>query len=302
MLRSFLRRIPKINTYCINNNSNIFKYSMFMINGKSNLLKTEGILRNGRKMKIENGMNNTKSIVTLNFNDNIVLNRYSMIKEINEQTEILRKKKKKGGKGKDKGGGKAAKIDLDPEVEKLIKLDSIGEKMDNAIENFSNKLLSIRASRPSTAIVEQMPIEVDNSKTTIGSLCTVTILDGRTLGVFVPEEKYISPVTDAIIKEGKGEYSPIPHNNQPNALKVPFPKMSQEYRETLIKSVSTNAESSKEILRKIRKQGMDAIKKNKKSLTKDDIHILEAKVQDLTDQHIDEISKRQKAKIEDLKK
>lgn len=67
-------------------------------------------------------------------------------------------------------------------------------------------------------------------------------------------------------------------------ISVPIPKVTQEYRENLVKVAKSTCEQYKQSLRKIRQKGMSDIRKNKKGKSQDDAKMVEKMVEQLTDQ------------------
>lgn len=57
-----------------------------------------------------------------------------------------------------------------------------------------------------------------------------------------------------------------------NIIRVPIPKMSGEYRETLAKQVAQMAEHTKQRVRTQRQDARTALKKIQKAISKDDFH------------------------------
>lgn len=92
--------------------------------------------------------------------------------------------------------------------------------------------------------------------------------------------------------------SPQPHSD--TAFKVAVPKMTAEFKEQMVKSVNAMAEEAKETLRRIRKDGMDLLKKAKSSYGKDEIRRYEKELQTLVDKRNEAVAKRLKDKVAEL--
>lgn len=67
-------------------------------------------------------------------------------------------------------------------------------------------------------------------------------------------------------------------------ISIPIPKVTQEYRENLVKVAKSTCEQYKQSLRKTRQKGMSDIRKNKKGKSQDDAKTVEKMVEQLTDQ------------------
>ncbi|KAL9975910.1 hypothetical protein ACROYT_G013129 [Oculina patagonica] len=69
-----------------------------------------------------------------------------------------------------------------------------------------------------------------------------------------------------------------------HVISIPIPKVTQEYRENLIKAAKSTCEQYKQSLRRIRQKGMADIRKNKKGKSEDNAKMVEKMVHQLTDQ------------------
>jgi ribosome recycling factor len=74
-------------------------------------------------------------------------------------------------------------------------------------------------------------------------------------------------------------------------IRLVFPQVTEERRKELKMQIQKMGEDTKVLIRNIRRDANDAIKKGKKDgdLTEDDVKNAEKKVQDLTDNYIKEV-------------
>ena len=80
-------------------------------------------------------------------------------------------------------------------------------------------------------------------------------------------------------------------SNDGKMIRLVFPQVTEERRKELKKQIQKMGEDTKVIIRNIRRDANDDIKKAKKDgeLTEDDVKNAEKKVQDMTDKFIKEV-------------
>ena len=85
-------------------------------------------------------------------------------------------------------------------------------------------------------------------------------------------------------------------------IRLVFPELTEEKRREQSKDVKKKGEAAKVAVRNIRRDGMDAFKKQKKEsdMTEDDLKNLEKEMQDLTDRYIKEIDRRIENKTKEV--
>ena len=90
--------------------------------------------------------------------------------------------------------------------------------------------------------------------------------------------------------------------NDGKAIRLVFPELTEEKRKEQSKEVKKRGEAAKVAVRNIRRDGMDAFKKQKKDsdMTEDDLKGLEKEMQDLTDRFIKEIDSRIEKKTKEV--
>ena len=74
-------------------------------------------------------------------------------------------------------------------------------------------------------------------------------------------------------------------------IRSPIPDLSEERRAELSKVASNYAEAARIAVRNVRRDGMESLKKLEKDgdLSRDDRHLYEGEIQDMTDRHIKKI-------------
>ena len=87
-----------------------------------------------------------------------------------------------------------------------------------------------------------------------------------------------------------------------SVIRLVFPEMTEARRKELAKDVKKKGDNAKVAVRNIRRDAMDAFKKQEKAgdLTEDDRKQAEDKMQKLTDKYVDKIDKEVDSKTKDI--
>ena len=91
-------------------------------------------------------------------------------------------------------------------------------------------------------------------------------------------------------------------NNDGKGIRLNFPAPTEERRKELVKAVSKRAEDAKVVVRNARRDGIDAVKAQKKNgeITEDDVKNAENEIQKITDQYIKDIDARADKKTKEV--
>ncbi|KAF9295911.1 hypothetical protein BGZ74_010569 [Mortierella antarctica] len=196
----------------------------------------------------------------------------------------------KGGKGgKAAGGAAPAEMSFDP-------LD-LEKKMGQCLERLKKDFMTMRAGTANPAILDPVMVKVEGKIVPLRDLAQVAIKDAKTLMVNVNDVELTSPIEKAIREAGLN-LNPIADNK---AVRVPVPKPTKEFRESLTKLAAASTEKAKTIIRKLRQDGMKELKKDLKAgMSEDENYTLEKKAQTLHDKYIKDAEEGLKAKAKEI--
>ena len=174
----------------------------------------------------------------------------------------------------------------------------VKEKMDNALAFFEKELSSIRTSRASVTLLDNIQVDSYGTKTPVNQLGNINIPDSNMVTIQVWDVSLIKSIEKAIIESNLG----INPQTEGQLIRLPIPKLSEERRKELAKLVSQYAEQSKIAIRNNRRDFLDKIKKDEKNklISHDDSKKYLIEVQNITDEHIskiDEIAKNKQSEI-----
>uniref|UniRef100_A0A7S4HRY3 Ribosome recycling factor domain-containing protein n=1 Tax=Vannella robusta TaxID=1487602 RepID=A0A7S4HRY3_9EUKA len=220
-----------------------------------------------------------------------------------------RGKKKKGGKSSEPSSA------LQDMAAEGVDMKYLEEKMNKTLEYLNNMLSGLRTERLSPSLIENVMIELPAKGEKAGeekkkkkkkggnlvplrNIADISIFDHRTLVVHPHDEALQKSIIKGL-NTAEGGFNPQPHEGQ--GIKVPIPKMTLEFREQLEKTINKYCEECKESLRRVRREGMDQVKKIKTMVSKDEAFRQEKKIQELLDRMTKAVNDRTAQKIVEIK-
>lgn len=165
--------------------------------------------------------------------------------------------------------------------------NDLSRRMDGALEALRHDLQGLRTGRASTSLVDGIQVEVYGALMPMNQVATVSVPEPRLISVQVWDRSNVTNVEKAIRNAGLG-INPIVDGQM---IRLPIPDLTEERRRELAKLVGQYAEKAKVAVRNVRRDGMDALKKDEKSgeFGEDERKRHETEVQKLTDDKVAEI-------------
>ncbi|KMO87873.1 ribosome recycling factor [Megasphaera cerevisiae DSM 20462] len=172
------------------------------------------------------------------------------------------------------------------------------EKMDKTIEALKRDLASIRTGRASTTLLDRVTVDYYGTPTPIKQVANVSAPEPRLITIVPWERKMLGEIERAILKSDLG----LNPNNDGTMIRLEIPQLTEERRKDLNKKVSKVAEESKVVVRNIRRDGNEVIKKmeKKREITEDESKEAQTNIQKLTDKKvkiIDEIKAKKEKEV-----
>ena len=125
--------------------------------------------------------------------------------------------------------------------------------------------------------------------TPLNQMASIQIPEARVLMITPFDKSILQDVEKAIMASDIG----ISPTNDGNVIRLVIPQLTEERRKELAKDVKKEAENAKIAIRNIRRDAMEAYKKQEKAgdITEDDLRESEKEVQTATDNSIKEVDK-----------
>jgi len=160
------------------------------------------------------------------------------------------------------------------------------QKIDKVLDILKGDLDTIRTGRATPSLVENIVIAAygGSARLKVMELATVGAIDTQTL-VITPFDPSIIGEIQKGIEAANAGFTP---NIDGNLIRISIPPLSQERREELIKAMRQKLENGKIMIRQVRHEAMEDIKKEFEG-REDDIKRLEKDVQRLVDETIEKI-------------
>jgi ribosome recycling factor len=163
------------------------------------------------------------------------------------------------------------------------------QEMDGAVNAFRHELSRVRTGRASTGLLEGLQVNYYGAKTPLRQLAGLAAPEPRLLVVTPYDRGAMGEIEKAIRTSDLG-LNPI---NDGKIIRVPIPELNEERRRDLVKHVRKLAEEFRVSVRNHRRDANDMLKQENKDkqITDDELRAGEAKVQQLTTDHIERVDK-----------
>lgn len=177
-------------------------------------------------------------------------------------------------------------------------LKQMKEKMGNAVEAFRNEISKIRTGKASPALLENIKVDYYGVPTPLNQVASIGVPEPRQLSI-QPWEKHMIPTIEKAILAANIGLTP---SNDGAIIRMTVPQLTEERRKDLVKTVGKLAENSRVSVRNARREGNDELKKQekKKTISEDDMHKGQDKIQELVDEHIKQIDDILKKKEDEI--
>ena len=140
-------------------------------------------------------------------------------------------------------------------------LENAELKMMSSIENYENRLLTIRAGRANPAMLNGINAECYGVSTPINQLANVTVHDGKQLFIKPFDRGNLKEIERAINEANLG----INPTNNGETIILTVPDLTEETRRDYVKQAKGIAEEAKIALRNIRQDANTQIKNSEMS-------------------------------------
>ncbi len=156
--------------------------------------------------------------------------------------------------------------------------------MKSAIDSLKHEFSTIRTGRASLSLVDDIKVDYYGTPSPLTQVATLSLPDGRTIVIAPWESKMLAVIDKAIQKSDLG-INPV---NDGKIIRLVVPPLTEERRKELAKKAKKMAEDSKVIIRNVRRDANESLKKAEKDkkITEDDLTKSEQEVQKMTDDFI----------------
>lgn len=176
----------------------------------------------------------------------------------------------------------------------LIK--TLDEKMNKTAEALKRDLATLKAGRANPSMLDRIGVEYYGSLTPLNQMANISAPEPRVLLIQPWDRNTMKDIEKAILVSDLG----INPSNDGTVIRLVVPELTEETRKDLVKTIKRMGEESKIIIRNLRREANDKVKKMKKEMSEDEVKVLEEKIQKETDKFIKEIDSIIDKKEKDL--
>ena len=177
-------------------------------------------------------------------------------------------------------------------------LRDVEQRMIGAVEAYQAELAKLRTGRATLALVDGITVDYYGSQTPLNQVAALSVPDPTTITIAPWEPKVLAEVEKAILRSNLG----LTPNNDGKVVRLNIPALTEERRKELAKVAHEVAETGRNEIRQIRRDGNDKIKKleGEKEISEDQMHDGQEQVQKLTDTYVEKINSILKKKEEEV--
>ena len=177
-------------------------------------------------------------------------------------------------------------------------IDQTKIRMEKAIANLEEEFNTIRVGRANPHVLDKITVDYYGTPTPLQQVGNISVPEPRMLMIQPWDSSLLKPIEKALNMSELG----IHPTSDGKVIRLLFPELTEEKRKETSEEVKKKGEAAKIAIRNIRRDMMDALKKQKKDgdLTEDDQKDLEEKLQKMTDDFIKQIDKRIDVKTKEV--
>lgn len=161
------------------------------------------------------------------------------------------------------------------------------EKMEKAVSAFRREIATVRAGRANPSILDKVTVDYYGAMTPLNQLANISAPEARLLVIQPYDKTVLADIEKAILKADLG----LSPSNDGDIIRISIPQLTEERRAELVKIVRKYSEEGKVVVRNIRRDANDELKKTEKNgdITEDELHRNTDEIQKLTDAQIGKI-------------
>ena len=171
-------------------------------------------------------------------------------------------------------------------------------RMDNAIERVRRDLAGVRTGRAAVTILDGIHVEAYGARVPINQIASLSVPEPAMIVAQPFDQSMLKALEKAIGSANLG----LNPANDGKLVRIPIPSLTDERRKELSRHVHKLAEEGRNVVRQIRRDANDRLKKLLKGheVSEDDEHKGLDRVQNVTDDHVKIIDELQKKKDQEL--
>ena len=176
-------------------------------------------------------------------------------------------------------------------------IDQANQKMDKALAHLDEELMSVRAGKASTNLLNGVMVDYYGSQMNVSQVASITVPDAKTVLV-QPWEKGMIPIIEKAIMVANIGLTP---SNNGEHIRLSIPPLTEERRLQLVKQIKGYAENARVSIRNARRDAVEAFKKEQKEgMPEDMAKDGEEQMQKVTDKYSKKIEEMISSKEKEI--
>ncbi len=179
-----------------------------------------------------------------------------------------------------------------------MKLTELKANMQKTIEATQRSFNTIRTGRASTSLLDRVTVDYYGTETPLKSLANIGTPDSTTITIQPYDKGSMAQIERAISMSDIG----LTPNNDGQVIRLIIPALTKDRRKELVKLTGKLAEEGKVALRNIRRDAVEAVRKQKKNseISEDEAKDLQDQIQKITDEFTKKIDELLAKKEKDI--
>jgi len=180
-------------------------------------------------------------------------------------------------------------------------LQNIDGKMRTSIEVLKSELATIRTGHATPGLVEHIKVEYAGVPTPLNQMAGISVPGARLLVIQPWDKSSLHNIEKAILKSDLG----LNPTSDGSVIRINIPPLSEERRQELVKIVRGRVEKEKVIIRNLRREAMDELRRSEKNkdISQDELKRALDQLQKLTDVFIasaDQVGQDKEAELREV--
>jgi len=176
-------------------------------------------------------------------------------------------------------------------------IDTIKGRMDKAIDYLQSELATVRTGMANPNMLNKVMVNYYGSPTPLNQIAGITVQEGRILVIKPYDPSSLKEIEKACNAADLG----INPQNDGSVIRLAVPQLTGDTRKEMTKKVSKLGEEAKVQVRNIRRDAMNAVKKDE-TLDEDNQKDCEKEIQKVTDSYTKKIDQNTDAKSKEILK
>ena len=170
------------------------------------------------------------------------------------------------------------------------------ELMEKTIAALKRDLIGVNTGRATPDLLNPVRVECYGSVSPLNQVSNISVPESTCLTIQVWDKSIVKAVEKGIMEANLGFVPKI----EGTTIRINLPRLTEERRKELCKLVKKYGEDKKVAIRNIRRDSLDAIKREKNQYSEDEIKRHGNDIQDLTDNFVKQIDNLVSEKEKDI--